>query len=119
MHTISLTRSATMSSIMDIPRLSNRRYSSTVLWTLAASVLVIGGVALLGRAAINISGALTEKPDVAVYLLLPDEGITHVELLREREDQRDYMVQTKDGPKLVVLKKGEEWYVAQVEKLRE
>jgi hypothetical protein len=84
-----------------------------------ASILVIGGVALLGRATMNMSAALTDKPDVAIFLLLPDEGITNVDLLRERDDQRDYMVQTKEGPKLVILRKGEKWYVSKVEKLRE
>lgn len=105
---------------MDVSNLSRRRFSSTVFWSIIASVLVIGGAAMLGRATMNMRGALTGKPDIAIYLLLPDEGITQVELLREREGERHYMVQTKEGPKLVILKMGEEkWYVAQIEKLRE
>ncbi|MBM3231548.1 hypothetical protein FJZ28_04475 [Candidatus Peregrinibacteria bacterium] len=105
---------------MDIHQLSRRRYGSTVFWAVIASIVVVGGAAALGRATMNIKGALTEKPDIAVYLLLPEEGITNVELLRERENERHYLVQTKEGPKLVVLRKGEEkWYVSLLEKLRE
>ena len=105
---------------MDITRLSPRGFSHTVLWVVLASIVVVGGAAALGRATINLDGALTDKPDIAVYLLLPDEGITGVTLLREKENERHYLVQTKDGPKLIILKKGEkEWYVAQEEKLRE
>lgn len=105
---------------MDITRLSRRGFSHTVLWVLLASVLVVGGAAALGRAAINFNGALTDKPDIAIYLLLPDEGITKVTLLRETETERHYLAETKEGPKLIILKKGEkEWYVSQNEKLRE
>lgn len=77
-------------------------------------------IASLARAGYNFRAALTEKPDIAIYLLLPEEGITGTTLLREESDRRDYLVQTSDGPKLVILKKGEEqWFVSEVEKLRE
>ena len=105
---------------MDIADISRRGFTKTVLWALGASIIVVGGAAALGRATMNLNGALTDKPDIAVYLLLPEEGITKVTLLRERETERHYLVETKEGPKLIILKKGEkEWYVAQEEKLRE
>jgi hypothetical protein len=45
--------------------------------------------------------------------------VTHLTILREGETQRDYLIETKDGPELVQLRKGEEkWYVALEERLR-
>ena len=68
----------------------------------------------------NFKAALTDKPDVAIYLLLPDEELGNTTLLRESETERDYLADTKEGPKLVKLKKGEkEWFVSVVEKLHQ
>lgn len=84
------------------------------------SILIVVAASLLGRASYNFKAALTEKPDVAVYLLLPDEEIGYTTLLRETETQRDYLAETKDGQKLITLKKGEEeWFVSTVERLHE
>jgi len=105
---------------MDISDISSRRYSHTMLWAVLLSSLVVAIAATLGRAMANVKAALTDKPDIAVYLLLKDEGITHSVLLRSSDNQRDYLVQTKDGPKVVKLKMGEkEWYVASVDTMRE
>jgi hypothetical protein len=85
-----------------------------------ASGIVVAVAAGLARATLNMNAALIEKPDIAIYMLLPDEKIRKVDILREEEDQRDYLAETKDGPKLVILKKGEEeWYVEHIEPLRE
>lgn len=74
--------------------------------------------AALGRATHNFSAALTDKPDVAIYVLLPDEGIRDTTLLRETEKERDYLAETKDGPKLIKLRRGEqEWFVSLIEEL--
>lgn len=79
----------------------------------------MGVAATLGRAASNLKAALTDKPDIAVYLLLEEEGITQSTLLRGRATERDYLVETAEGPKVVKLKKGdEEWYVASKDALR-
>lgn len=84
------------------------------------SVMVVAIAAGLARATLNLNAALIEKPDIAIYLLLPDEEIRGVDILREEEGRRDYLAETKDGPKLVILKKGEEeWYVEHIEPLRE
>lgn len=75
---------------------------------------------MLGRAAHNFQAALTQKPDVAIYLLLPDEEIGRTTLLRETETERDYLADTKDGPKLIRLKKGDKvWFVSFTERLHE
>jgi hypothetical protein len=103
-----------------IHSLSRRKYTHTVVWSVTLSILIVIAAAALGRATYNFKAALTEKPDVAVYLLLPDEGIGQTTLLRETETERDYLADTKDGPKLIKLKKGEEkWFVSLVEKLHE
>ena len=106
-----------------VSHLHGRQFSRTMLWALSVSAVIVTASAALARAAHNFTVALIEKPDIAVYLLLPDENITTSTLLREGKDdkgadERSYLVQTKDGPKFVKLKKGEEkWYVAEVDAL--
>ncbi len=105
---------------MDIRDVSNRRFNHTMLWAVLLSSLVVAVAATLGRAMANVKAALTDKPDIAVYLLLKDEGITNSVLLRSHEDQRDYLVETEDGPKVVKLKMGEsEWYVSSIDTMHE
>lgn len=92
----------------------------TVLWASICSVVIVLAAAAFARASHNFAAALTEKPDLALYLLLPDEGIGQTTLLREQDTERDYLAETNDGPKLIKLKKGEsEWYVSVVEQLHE
>ena len=84
-------------------------------WAVLLSGLVVALAATLGRAMANVRAALTDKPDIAVYLLLKDEDVSSSVLLRNNEStkERDYLVETATGPKLVHLKKGEkEWFVA-------
>ena len=103
---------------MHIQLLPHHQYLKTVLLAVAASMLVVGTAAILGRATLNLRAALTDKPDLAVYMLLEDRQVTHLTILRENETQRDYLIETKDGPELVQLKKGEkQWYVAREEQL--
>lgn len=102
-----------------IHTLSRRSYSRTVLWSVFLCVLIVVAAAALGKATRNFSAALTDKPDVAIYLLLPDEGLGQTTLLRETDETRDYLAETKDGPKLVKLKKTDgQWFVSLIEPLR-
>ena len=103
---------------INFQRLPTSKYSHAVLWSVIASVIIVVAMAGLGRAAINFHAALTDKPDVALYLLLPKEGITTSTLLREQELERDYLVETMSGSKLITLKRGaKEWYVSSMESL--
>lgn len=89
-------------------------------WALLGSSVIVGITAFLGRAALNLRGALTEKPDVGIYLLLPDEGIQNTTLLRSTDTERHYLAETREGKKLIILQKqGEEWGVVKIERLRE
>lgn len=104
---------------INIHHLSHRRFFRTVLWAVIASAFIVTAAAGLGRAARNFEAALTDKPDVAVYLLLEDENITTSTVLREQPNERDYLVETKSGPMLVKLKRGaQHWYVSSQESLR-
>ena len=95
--------------------LSKLRFKHTYIVSLLIACLIVSFASLLGRATLNLAGALTRKPDIAVLLLLPDEHITSSKHLRSTGDSRDYLVETKDGPKLVKLKKGkEQWYVGEI-----
>jgi hypothetical protein len=78
-------------------------------------------MATLGRASYNFSAALTDKPDIAIYMLLEDRDLQETKLIREvSEQERHYYAESKDGPLLVVLRRGpKEWYVDSVEELRE
>lgn len=101
-----------MHNYLHIHLLSKLRFKHTYTLALLISCLIVGIAATLARATVNLAGALTRKPDIAVLLLLPDEEITHSTLLRSTPNGRDYLVDTKDGPKLVKLKKGNnQWYV--------
>lgn len=103
---------------MEISQISRKRFSQTMLWAVLLSSVVVALAATLGRAMANVKAALTDKPDIAVYLLLKEEDVSSSVLLRSTEDQRDYLVETSDGPKLVKLKKGEkEWFVASEERM--
>lgn len=85
-----------------------------------ASLVVVGIAAGIGRATTNLGAALTDKPDIAIYLLLPDEKLGKLEVLKEEENERHYMAESKTGPKFIILKKGEEeWYVSLIENLHE
>jgi hypothetical protein len=100
--------------------LSPRKYTHTVLWSVILSVLITIAASMLGRATHNFNAALTNKPDVAIYLLLPNEGLGNTVLIREADTERDYLAETKDGPKLIKLKKGDrEWFISIVEPLHE
>lgn len=93
-------------------------FANTVLVALALSAVIVAATAGLGRALHNLQSALTGKPDLAVYLLLPDEDVRNVTLLRGGNSRRDYLVETKDGPKLaILLMQNGEWTVAELEPL--
>lgn len=103
---------------MHLMDLSHHRFQHTVRWAIVVSAIIVAIASLLARATLNVSAALTDKPDIALYLLLPEEKIGRSSVLREQEKQRDYLAETKDGTKLIILKKGErQWYVASMEKL--
>lgn len=95
---------------------------------LLISAAVVCGAALLGRATLNLKAALTDKPDLAVYLLLRDhqENVHGATLLRESTGstlsgtiryKRDYLVETDKGPRLVRIEKDNtddsKWFVVQ------
>jgi len=104
---------------MDIANISKQRFAQTITLAVFGSVFIVVVAAGIGRATLNLNAALTDKPDIAIYMLLPDEEIHSIEVLRETEIQRDYLAHTKNGDKLVILKKGEkEWYVSLVENLK-
>lgn len=101
-----------------VHHLSHPLFRRTVVWSVVLCVLIVGAAAALARSAHNFKAALTDKPDVAIYLLLPDEGLGNTTLLRDGETERDYLADTKDGPKIIKLKRGpEQWYVANIEDL--
>ena len=100
--------------------LSPRKYKHTVLWSVVLSVVIVVAASFLARATRNFHAALTDKPDVAIYLLLPNEGLGNTTLIRESDTERDYFADTKDGPELIKLKRGEkEWFVSLKEPLHQ
>lgn len=105
---------------INIHHLPRHRFFSTVVWSVVASAMIVIAASGLARAARNFKAALTDKPDVALFLLLPEEEITYSSLLRETPNERDYIAETKTGPKLIKLKRGpQQWYVSLNEALRE
>lgn len=104
-----------------IHTLSSRKYGHTLVWAIVMSIAVVCGSALLGRAAHNFRAALTDKPDVAIYLLLPNEGLKDTTFLGSNEDDtiRKYLAETVRGPELIILRKNKQWLVDSIEKLHE
>ena|SRR3989338_379299 len=108
-----------MKQKLHIPSLPLKKYMNAMSVSIVVSTVIVVAAAALGRAVHNLHGALTEKPDIAIYLLLPDEDISSVVLLREEEGKRYYLTETKDGPKMITLAKDEEWYVEKIEPMHE
>lgn len=102
-----------------IHTLSSRKYGHTVLWSVFLSVAIVCMASLLGRAAHNFKAALTDAPNVAIYLLLPEEHLGNTTLLQMNKDdtERAYLAQTATGPKLIKLRKNKEWMVDLIEPL--
>ena len=111
---------------MDIDQLSRKRYLHTMLWAIVFSLGIVVIAAGLGRATMNVTAALTDKPDIALYLLLEEKGFENLgesELLHtkmdevDREIEKHYTVKVGEQETyLVILKLGDmEWYVSDVE----
>lgn len=106
---------------MDFAFVSRFRYVHTITWAVLLSLFIVALAATLGRATVNLRGALTaEDGSLAVMLLLPEEQISEVTLVKASIDTQEFLVETKDGPKLIRLKRGEtEWFVQDTVPLRE
>ena len=106
---------------MDFAFVSRFRYIHTMTWAVLLSMLIVAVAATIGRATVNLRGALTaEDGSLAVMMLLPEEKITEVTLVKAGVDTQEFLTETKDGPTLVRLKKGEKgWFVQKKVRLRE
>jgi hypothetical protein len=102
-----------------IHTLSSRRYGHTVTWSIILCIAVVCAASMLGRAAHNFKAALTDAPDVAIYLLLPNEHLGNTTLLRanDLDTERAYLAQTEHGPELIKLRKNKEWLIDSIESL--
>ncbi|TSC80352.1 MAG: hypothetical protein G01um101425_6 [Candidatus Peregrinibacteria bacterium Gr01-1014_25] len=106
----------------NVGALTANAFRNTIVWALVLSMTIVACAAMLGRAARNMQAALVDKPDIAIYFLLPDEELGKTTMLRESEDgkTREYLAESKDGQLLVTLKRGQEqWYVSRTERLHE
>ncbi len=106
---------------MDFAFVSRFRYAHTMIWALLLSSLIVAAAATIGRATVNLRGALTaEDGSLAVMLLLPEEEISEVTLVRASSDTQEFLAETKTGPKLIRMKRGTtQWYVEEEITLRE
>jgi len=105
----------------DISLASPRNFRIAVLWTLILGAAIVIIFTLIAKASLNVQGALTEKPDIAVLILLQEEGVEGREaiLLRDLGLERDYVVETATGSLFVKLhKNGGIWQIAESEPLR-
>lgn len=99
---------------IDLSFVSRFRYTHTIMWALLLSVLIVGVAATIGRATVNLRGALTaEDASLAVMILLPDEEISDITLIKASVEEQEFLAETKTGPKLIRVKRGEKhWYVS-------
>ena len=101
--------------------ISRFRYMHTMAWALLVSSLVVAIAATIGRATLNLQGALmAEDAGLAVMMLLPEEEISEITMLRANADRQEFLAETKDGPMLIRVKRGTEgWFVQEKIPLRE
>ncbi len=94
---------------------------TSIVLGLFTCILIIAAAAALGKAMVNLQAALVSKPDVGIYMLLPDLQLGDTELIRDMQTTRDYYAESKEGPLLVHMVKPEgetEWRVSSYERLR-
>jgi hypothetical protein len=105
--------------LLALADVSRFKFMHTMAWAVFASCVIVAAAAFLGRASLNLKAAITDKPDLAVYLLLPDKDVSRAELLRDRGTERDYLIETNEGPELLQIERFEgKWRVKSEEKLR-
>lgn len=106
---------------MHLSLLSHWRYAHTISWAVLLSLLIVAIAATIGRATINLRGALTaEDASLAVMMLLPEEGIGDITMIRAGAETQEFLAETKDGPKLIRVKRVEgKWAVQEEITLRE
>ena len=101
---------------MDFAFVSHFRAVHTMTWALLLCSLIVAIAATIGRATVNLRGALTaEDGSLAVMMLLPDEGISDVTLIKASSDTQEFLAETKTGPKLIRLKREPQQWVVQDE----
>ncbi|MFA6259583.1 MAG: hypothetical protein WCX29_03160 [Candidatus Peribacteraceae bacterium] len=104
---------------MDIHHLSQHRFREMSIWMILAATAIIVAFALLARASLNLHAALTDKPDLAMYILMPETRIQKIDLLRDHGKERDYLVTTATGSLFVKLQKSDgKWNIIEQEPLR-
>jgi hypothetical protein len=106
---------------MHIQLLSRFRYTHTITWALLLSCLIVAVAATIARASLRLRGALTdEDASLAVMLLLPEENISDVTMLKATYDTQEFLAETEDGPKVIRVKKVEgKWAVSEQVPLHE
>lgn len=106
---------------LDFAFVSHFRAAHTMFWALLLSSLIVAVAATVARATVNLRGALTaEDASLAVMILLPEEEIQDVTLIKAGIDTQEFLAETKTGPKLIRMKRGEtEWFVQEKITLRE
>lgn len=106
---------------LDFAFVSRFRAAHTISWAILLSALIVGFAATVGRASMRLHGALTdEDASLAVMMLLPEEKISEVTLMKAGSDTQEFLAETKDGPKLIRMKRGEtQWFVQEEISLHE
>jgi len=103
---------------MNIKLHTRLQYLRSMGGTLLICGIIVAVAALLGRITLNLKAALVDKPDLGIYELYPEATDAH--LLRAGQTQRDYLLDTPAGPKLVKLTKvSGQWIMSLVEALHE
>lgn len=105
---------------MDFAFVSHFRSVHTISWALLLTALIVAVAATLGRATVKLRGALTdEDASLAAMILLPEEQISQITLVKASSDTQELLAETKTGPKLIRMKRGpEKWFVQEEVSLR-
>lgn len=88
------------------------------LWAFAICLVILTFTGILARITLNLQGASVANADLAIFGLLSEETINHIQLLRDEGTTRHYLLETAEGNKLAVLQNINGWKVLKTEDLR-
>ena len=89
---------------------------------LVAFLLSLGIIictSLLARITLHLQSASIISADTILQTYLNEDDVKNTTLLRNKADERHYLVETADDQQLVILKKTDAWHVESTESLRE
>ena len=88
------------------------------LWAFAICLVILTFTGVLARITLSLQSASVQDPELSLIRLLKDDTVTNIDLLRDEEARKHYLVETIHGTKLIILEKDPHWTIVKEERLR-